>query len=105
MNAAQETAEAISDGINWLTWLSRRPTQMELGEAQARLQPALAEMASALAAVLRGEVWSSQPVHEGLLQDLSAIQDEVQSNRLSEQAILSAEKILRSFGAEHRHAP
>jgi hypothetical protein len=105
MNTAQRAAEGISEGINWLTWISRRPTQVELGEAQASLQPALAEMASALAAVLRGEVWSSLPVHQRLLRDLSAIQDEVQSNRLSEQAILSAERILRAFGAENGQTP
>jgi hypothetical protein len=45
---AREAAEAISDGISWLAFLTRSPTADDMVSNRAAIQKALTEMAAAI---------------------------------------------------------
>lgn len=99
MTASRKFAEAISEGINWLTWLGRQPEGDEVVREQANAIKALAGMATAMDAVLRGEVWSSAPIQAELVRDLDQVQEELRAGYVSDKALSAAKRILRAFSS------
>jgi hypothetical protein len=97
---AREAAEAISDGINWLAFLSRSPTADDVVSNRAAIQKALTEMAAAIDG-LPGRVWASRPIDPGISADVRGLAAQVAAwtaGDLPDEWAVTAGRVLGALG-------
>jgi len=99
---AREAAEAISDGINWLAFLTHSPTAADVVSNRAAIQKAFTDMAAAIDA-LPGRIWASRPIDPGIsadVRDLAAQIREWTPGEVPDEWAATATRVLAAFGVE-----
>src|SRR5262245_8041263 len=98
METPEEIANAISEGLNWLIWITQLPIGSKLDDRRPTVLGALDSMQYALEAATNGVVWSSGTTAPEVLFELSVARTELGTGCVSSASIDAAGKILEAFG-------
>lgn len=74
---SREAAEAISEGINWLSFIAGDPGPDAFASSRSSISKALVELTTALATVRQADVWTSRTFDPDLEQEVGFLSQQL----------------------------